>query len=766
MLFNVNQAILATIYSLFFCILIYFTGQSLAFIHLIGVIAGGASVFTVIYGRGALIGILLGTLIYCIAFNLLFDYSTPYPILLIGILAIWLQAIWTRHLTYELLAKQQWLNNMKALFAFMFKIGPLPSIVSAITTLLLVSINNQTFTIDSSHIFFTSWAGSLMVCIFLTPIILFSNRIVNLSRYKRLLVTFSSILICVAITILFYSNKSIEKIERYKHFHNTDAAVQQAIRAEIEEVSEQLWALAALFTASKEVTADEFDKFARAIYRKRTNVRALEWIPVVHDDKRELFENNLSVNREEPIHIWSSDYKNNYKVADTHAEYRPVYYIYPKKENKRAFGLDSLANVDKKIAMELAQQLDKIVSTVPLSIVRDDKTHPAILLFFPVRNNDSSKTYLSTNSNENLKDSLDGYVVAVVQLTPLFEHIMKDINRKYVNVFIQDVSNNDRYFLYGNEVHAPGSLSSTQYLRIYSRKWQVTVTENALWIMQGKRRFNWLFLLGGALLALLLQFFILYIAVYSIKLSKQLQVKQEELEAVKHYSEQTNLEKSYFLKNLGGELKTPIYAIKYFIKKFNKQLTFEQAKSSMDDISITSDNLIKLVDRVLDIAELESGVSTIVQDEIKFPEFLRGIEKLLNEENNEAQSTFKFHLNRDLVTVIKTDKQRLQQFIIALVESAAKILSGDKINVSIKSHQHKSDIVTILIIITPYAYEYKEGNEVSSYNHLVGKDLSGYSIAMTMVKEVCQLLDGDVKLSQAPNGALLLSSSIKVKVRQ
>jgi len=64
MLFNVNQAALATISSLFFCILIYFTAQSLAFTHLIGVIAGVASVFTVIYGRGALIGILLGTLIY------------------------------------------------------------------------------------------------------------------------------------------------------------------------------------------------------------------------------------------------------------------------------------------------------------------------------------------------------------------------------------------------------------------------------------------------------------------------------------------------------------------------------------------------------------------------------------------------------------------------------------------------------------------------------------------------------------------------------
>jgi CHASE1-domain containing sensor protein len=763
---NVKQAALATIFYLFLCTLTYLTAQSLTFIHFIGVMAGATSAFTVVWGTGALVGILLATIAYCIGIQLFFNYSTPYPVLLIGMLAIWLQAIWTKRLTYKLVAQQQWLKSRETLFSFMLRIGPVPSIISASTTLFLVTLSSQSLTVQSSYIFFSSWAGSLLVGVLLTPIFLFSKKMKNVILYKRLLIIISSILLCLAIALLSYYSNGTEQEARYKRFHDMDAKIHQAINEEVEQISEQIWALGALFIASENVSSDQFENFSSHIYRDDTNIRALEWVPIVHGNKREDFEKDLSVITGKITPIWHEDYQNNYQVVKTKGEYRPVSYIYPQEGNKSAFGLDLLSNADKKIAMVLAQRLKKIVSTVPLDIVQDDRVHSTLLLFFPIHNKQRTALYSSHYMNETFDNSLNGYVVAVVQLAPLFENIMKNIDNEYINVFIQDISNNERYFLYGNESHASDNLSSIKNLRIFSRKWQITVTEDSLWLLQSKDWVNWLILLGITSFGLLLQFFIMSVAAYLIELNNQLKIKEEALESADEVSEQKNLAKNYFLKTLGGELRTPIYAIKYFMTKFNQEPTFDQAKSSMSDILITSENLIKLVDTVVDITDIEFGGGTTDFNDFQLPDFLYRIETILNAKNTKEQRRVKFHLSSDLVPFIRSDEVRLQKFIIALAESATQLLSNNKINISVKSHQSKNDIATIFILITPHAYDYFESGESSVYEYLVGKDLSGYSTAMAMVKEVCHLFEGDVKLNKATNGGLLLSSSIKVKIKK
>jgi len=757
--------LIATLLYLGVCLLTTIIIKPYSVIHFIGPAAGVASAFTIIWGSGVLLSIVLGTIAFSVVLAMTTGSGLDFPVILISILAISLQSFWTKQITYRVIRQQRWLKSRAILFNFIFKIGPLAGLISASSVVVIAIVDMKTIGNSITYVFFSSWAASILTSVFFIPTLLFTQGSQQLSISKRSFVVLASTLGCIAIVLLFKVSQNAHQHLRGENFQKAKSNIELHIEEEIEMINEQVHALAALFQASEHVSFKEFTVFSSHIHRGSSSIRALEWIPLISHEHKTGFEQYASEEVGLPFFIKQQLATNQIIATEPELSYLPVFYIYPQNKNSKAFGLDLSSHPDKKIAMNLALKLNTLVASSPLTIVQDNYSNPGVLVFYPVLNNLTLNPH-SFQQTDSLQ-KLNGYILAVVQFESFFRHTAETDIARNVSLVVQDVTLNEPFLLYGSHIEKHGRMSDSIELNVFTRKWQINITEKEPWINQDKDWQTWAMLFGGTIGGLTFQLLILMMAAYSVELSHQVVLKTKELLLAKESSETKSLAKSHFLQTLSGELKTPIYAIKYFVAKFHQHPTFAQAEHSIADIDNASHNLTQLIDTVIDLTEIESGAAKVIQSSVfDLHHFLQRVETLLNASNKENHLKFKFLINENVPHLIESDELRIQKLIVALAENAAKLLKVNDLNVSVKAHIHQFKRTTLFLVITPSQKLLDEGADkpTGETPFLTGKDLSSYSTTMAMVKELCQLFDGDVKLNRLPTGLVVLSASVKVNL--
>lgn len=408
---NGRRLIIVTLFYLAVCGLTTLMIKPFSIINFIGPAAGVATAFTIIWGAKVLFSIIFATFIFSAILNVTMGETLSFPILLICLSAICLQSFWAKQLTYTMVSQQNWLKSRNVLFSFMLKIGPVAGLVSGSAVVVVSMIYMQTFGNSTLYIFVSSWSSSILSTIFITPILLFTQGKQELSTTKRLFVIFASILGFLAVTLLFKVSQNFHQHERIEKFQNSKAKVLNLFNEEVEMISEQILSTIALFQASDNVSAAEFSLFVSKIYRKNSSIRALEWIPEISHTNRDAFEVHASKELGFAYSIKEKNNSDQLLIADKRDNYLPVFYIYPKSENEKAFGLDLLNQSDRTIGLNLSFKLNQMIASAPLTLVQDKISNPGLLISYPIFN--GKKLNVFSDEHKNEEKTLNGYILAV-----------------------------------------------------------------------------------------------------------------------------------------------------------------------------------------------------------------------------------------------------------------------------------------------------------------------------------------------------------------
>ena len=735
--------------------------QPYAVTNFIGPAAGVATALVIIFGGGVLFSLIIGTISLNFILTSVNGVGIDLPVLLIVILAISLQSFWAKELTRHLVSKQRWLRSLPELLRFMLKIGPLTAIVSASAAVIIVMVNTKISGTSTVFVFFSTWVASVLSAVFCIPTALLLHGPQRLRVAKRVVVISSFILGLTAITLVLNLINNNEQHQRADHLEKTVYSFQALINKEVKAVGKDIRSLHAFFSSSNYVSLDEFNTFAAFIYKNNSSIRAFKWIPLIEDEHRERFEKSASEELGLPFVITQQLDTGQIITSATKASYLPTYYTYPLNHNESALGLDLLSHQATKITMEQALTLNSAVASPPLILVQDDHLNPAVLIFYPVLNKPSLTPYV-VSKVKKLK-SLTGYVMVIVQFDAIYNYIKGLETLSNIQVVVQDISVKEPFLLYGNEIEGNDRLSRVITFDAFKRKYLINISEVEPWINQEKDLKIWITLFGLVLGGFIFQLLVLMMPAYTVQLSHRVALKTQTLKREKEVTEQKNRDKTYFLKTLGGELKSSIDAIHYFVDKFHQQPTFEQAECSIGDIRNASENLTQLVNTVIDLTEIEAQKTDIITLSIfDVHHVLHKVETLLNASNNKNKVCFSFFIDDKVPHLIESDELRIQKLIIALAQNSIALLHCHEINVAVKAHEHQLKRTTLFFVLTPMANIVSAHNTKEEQQVPINQDLAGFSTSMAMVKKCCQLFDGEVKLNQLASGQIVLSASIKV----
>lgn len=756
---NLTRILLSASLFIIFSVISTYLINPNALVNFIGPSAAFISGLLILWGWSAIVAVVIASPILALILTVYFEFDANFAVMVIAVLVISLQAIWTKQLVFHVIESKQWLTSRKHLSLFLLRIGPLASLVSASSVLVISILDNQVITGSFVYTFINTWATSMLVAVFITPLLLMAKNNEQFSLTKRLIVTFTSVLGGIAIFLLLKTSQLEQQQLRKELFNQSKAEVKRLIQDEIDEVINNVNSLSALFKADRYVSSAEFNLFSESIFKEESSVRALEWAPIIKQTHRSEFEQENKDLFTQNFHIKERNNAGNLVVAQTRNEYAPIRFLYPKQGNQAVMGLDVFTNPNHILPMQKVIASQDVVASAPLTLIQGEEANLGVLfsrsVFLPSPEIKLPRDAHAKKLPLEEKGSLLGFIVAVVQFDTFFQRLANDKSQQ-VTFKVQDVSSPLPFTLYGHALSTKNRYVESTNLSVFSRVWQIDIAEKQPWFSQSKGWQTWAILIGGTFGGVLFQMLILMMAAYSSELTEQVNSKTRALILAKENSEKKNLAKSHFLQTLNTELRVQLLAVKSGVEKLKEKGINNK---ELAGISHAGNNVALLLDNMVDLSDIESGKTTAKAEPFDLYGFLHRTESVLKASHNVEVRSIIFLIDENVPHFINSDELYIQKLLHSLIESAHQVLKSDMLRLSVKLHKHTQEDASLFFTISSQ-------NPTSGVHNFieqpVSEELVAHSTELAMAIKYSQLLGGDTSLGQLSSGAGVLNASIKV----
>lgn len=226
-------------------------------------------------------------------------------------------------------------------------------------------------------------------------------------------------------------------------------------------------------------------------------------------------------------------------------------------------------------------------------------------------------------------------------------------------------------------------------------------------------------------------------------------IAEASLIKAREQAEKANQLKSEFLAQMSHEIRSPLNAVlnfHYLIKEETKDILNDNLESSFEAIESASHRVVRTIDMILNMSELQLGTYELTLREMNVVESLN---KLVKEYGKTAQRK-----NIDLRTsieldnpIISTDDYAFNQIFANLIDNAVKYTEKGYININAKGHNNNIVIEIedsgsgISEDYLPYLFE-----PFSQEEHGYSRKFEGSGLGTALIKKYCDIIGADISV--------------------
>ncbi|UOF00874.1 response regulator [Bdellovibrio reynosensis] len=222
-----------------------------------------------------------------------------------------------------------------------------------------------------------------------------------------------------------------------------------------------------------------------------------------------------------------------------------------------------------------------------------------------------------------------------------------------------------------------------------------------------------------------------------------------------------NRAKTSFLANMSHEIRTPMNVILGFTElMLDSNQTHEKRTQCIHTVQRNAGHLLKIIDEILDISKVESGMMTIENIDVNFATLLSDTNALMQLPAKDRGIELKFNLRSPIPRFIKCDPTRLRQIMNNLIGNAIKFTPHGSVTISVEwlpdQGQNGRSLLHIHVIDTGVGI--KPENVERLFKPFVQEDASttrkfgGTGLGLSLSRELARALGGDIKLIASESG--------------
>jgi len=173
----------------------------------------------------------------------------------------------------------------------------------------------------------------------------------------------------------------------------------------------------------------------------------------------------------------------------------------------------------------------------------------------------------------------------------------------------------------------------------------------------------------GYVLGIFLVIFAIIYLVFSFR--SRMELEESLVEAMGEVEKAAQI-KEQFLANMSHELRTPLQAILGFASLLSREKLPEPYAQNVRNIQIAGDNLLGIVNDILDVSKIESGMMR--QEEVPFNilEVINSVERMFQPKAEEKNIYLKTHSMSSPPGLMKGDPKSLTRILVNLISNAIK----------------------------------------------------------------------------------------------
>lgn len=237
--------------------------------------------------------------------------------------------------------------------------------------------------------------------------------------------------------------------------------------------------------------------------------------------------------------------------------------------------------------------------------------------------------------------------------------------------------------------------------------------------------------------------------------ARQTHVLMEEIEAhrrtdaalqkAKEAAEAANIAKTRYIVGISHEIRAPLNAIFGYAQLLERVAT-EPVDNAVRVIRRSAEHMANLVDGLLDISKIESGMLRLNRDKVQLPEFLDQIVDMFRLQAAAKGIEFRFQRPPYLPAYVHTDEKRLRQILINLLSNAIKYTERGHASLTVRyrSQVAEFEVADSGMGIAPEDLErvfepFERGRSSSVLS------VPGTGLGLTITKLLTQIMGGELR---------------------
>jgi signal transduction histidine kinase/CheY-like chemotaxis protein len=222
------------------------------------------------------------------------------------------------------------------------------------------------------------------------------------------------------------------------------------------------------------------------------------------------------------------------------------------------------------------------------------------------------------------------------------------------------------------------------------------------------------------------------------------------LQKAKEAAESANLAKTRYIVGLSHEIRTPLNAIFGYAQLLERGLQ-GPSDNAIRVIRRSAEHLANLIDGLLDISKIESGMLKLSRDCVQLPEFLAQLVDMFRLQAASRGIEFRYDAPPTLPTFVYTDQKRLRQILINLLSNAIKYTERGYASLTVRYRNPiaEFEISDSGVGIPPEDLErvFEPFERGSSPNV---RSIPGTGLGLTITKLLTQVMGGEIQARSAP----------------
>lgn len=215
--------------------------------------------------------------------------------------------------------------------------------------------------------------------------------------------------------------------------------------------------------------------------------------------------------------------------------------------------------------------------------------------------------------------------------------------------------------------------------------------------------------------------------------------------------------KTEFLVNMSHEMRTPLNIIIGLSDLFSKESLSETHSSYIEAIKTSSDILLNLINNILDLSKIESGLIEIDSSIFNVRDFFQSVYNIFKVKANQKGINLSLSINKNVPDFLKGDVFKIQQILINLINNAIKFTPSGGVYISVDKIDNTfsgKDKINISILDTgigiPNEMKEKIFKPFVQVTYKSSSTYEGTGLGLAISRKLAKLLGGVIKVESKP----------------